>query len=90
MVVKRRALLDRQALKAGKRALVFPKTAHQQAVHVARLRDAGAVLDAFGKSVAIEHGNAIEKVAQHAAGEQPREASTDYDCVCAGHERLFA
>ncbi len=86
MVVKRRAFLDREALEAGKRALVLPKPAHQQAVHVARLRDTGAILDAFGKAVAVEHGDVIKEIAQHAAGEQTREASADYDCVRAGHQ----
>src|ERR1700676_5254085 len=83
-----RTLVDRQALETGKGALVLLEPAHQQAVDVAGLRNSGAVLDAFGKTVAIEHRDAIEEIAQHAAGEQARKASANYDCMRDGHARV--
>src|SRR6185503_3413128 len=59
-------------------------TSQQQAVRMATLRHAAPRLGPFAALVALDHGDRLEKIGEHARGQQPRHAAADNDGIAEG------
>ena len=81
--IRRRARRDQLGDDARQQRLQARLAARQQRVGVRALRNPAASLDADGEPVALDHGDALVRVGQHARGQQPRHAGANHHCVLA-------
>ena len=77
------AALPQRIVEPGEQRAQLAAAAVEQAVGMTALRHALAMGRAFGQFVALDQGNALEVIGQHARRAHPADTSADHnDMVC--------
>ena len=82
-VAGRRPVRDEIVCQAGEEFLHHLQAAGQQRMYVRALRHAAARCGVVGKLVAVDNGDPVVRIGQHASGEQASHAGAEYKGVVA-------